>query len=753
MRAIVMAGGEGTRLRPLTCGRPKPMVELFGKSVLEHTVERLKRFGIEDICFTLRYLPEMIIDSFGDGGRLGVNITHRVEEEPLGTAGGVRACRDFIGDEDVLILSGDAVCDFDLRHILGFHREKGAEATLVLYDHPDPTSFGLVLTDPEGRVTAFSEKPSWERVVTDRINTGIYVLSPSAVDAIPENTQFDFGKDLFPKLLREGRRLYGVEGRGYWCDIGSGQAYLKCCIDILSGGVDIDIGQSNAEEARRLGAQVIEPVFISKDCRVRPGCVVGPNAVIGPGSEVGSGTRVTNSVINGAKTGEDCRIDGAVICRDAVVGDSVDITPGVVIGDGAVIGGSSVISQNVIIYPGKGIKPRTVLTKSVTDRVSETPIVFSDDRHIKADATSLLENAVSLGMSVGRSSRVGIAHTGGEGARLVADAITCGITAAGGECTVTDCDFEAQIASLSPVFDLERCVFVRDGDELTVTVLGPSGVPLEPGERRKLESAVKSGIQTAVGDVGPIVNITGAARAYISAVCADVRGLFTPTRPVPVAVAGKDPENRALKCVLAAMGHEVMPRRSGTASISVMTGGFGFTAVDERGRRIDEVRASLLAAEAAMRLGLGRLAVTPEQPDALSRLARKYGCAVLGCDTGEGKTLYARQRYLRDAVLAAVLVVAAMSRDNAQLAHLADSLPDFAVVERSVKVEGTRAAAMREMASAHSELAADITCGLVMSTPHGGVCIRPDARSNALVFRAEAENAEAAEELLGRFEL
>jgi mannose-1-phosphate guanylyltransferase/phosphomannomutase len=235
-----MAGGEGTRLKRVTGALPKPMVPLGGKPLLEHILALLRRCGVSEACVTLRYRPEVIRDYFGDGARFGLRLTYHVEEQPLGTAGGVRACADLFGGRDVLVLSGDCVCDFDLRQLMEAHRRHGSAVTMALYAHEQPLQYGIVLTDPDGRVVSFIEKPDWARVVSDLVNTGIYVVSPAALGCVPENTPFDFAKDLFPKLLETGREIRGLPMSGYWCDVGTPRAYYQCCLDALDGKVRLE---------------------------------------------------------------------------------------------------------------------------------------------------------------------------------------------------------------------------------------------------------------------------------------------------------------------------------------------------------------------------------------------------------------------------------------------------------------------------------------------------------------------------------
>lgn len=239
MKAVIMAGGEGTRLRPVLPGLPKPMALLAGRPVMERIICLLRRCGITDLSVTLRYMPESIMDYFGDGRELGVDIKYHIESEPLGTAGGVRACIDRDFDRDILVISGDAACDFDLRALMECHRRHKSAVTMALYSSAEPLEYGLVLTDPRGRVRSFIEKPTWERVVTNYVNTGIYIVSPRALSMIPENTKYDFARDLFPGMMDQGEEIRGLSMDGYWCDIGTPRAYYQCNLDALDGKLTI----------------------------------------------------------------------------------------------------------------------------------------------------------------------------------------------------------------------------------------------------------------------------------------------------------------------------------------------------------------------------------------------------------------------------------------------------------------------------------------------------------------------------------
>ncbi|MBC9785744.1 nucleotidyltransferase family protein [Heliobacterium chlorum] len=233
MKAVIMAGGLGTRLRPLTDNMPKPMVPIHGRPAMEYAVMLLKCHGITDIAVTLCYQPKIIMNYFGDGSRFGVRFEYFVEKEPLGTAGSVKQAQDYL-DESFLVISGDGITDIHLGKIIHFHQKKQALATMALTWVDNPTQFGIVVTDENGRICRFIEKPKPEQVFTNTINTGIYVLEPEIFTYMPEGF-FDFSKQLFPLLLDKDLPFYGVHSRGYWKDIGTIEQYNQVHIDINNG--------------------------------------------------------------------------------------------------------------------------------------------------------------------------------------------------------------------------------------------------------------------------------------------------------------------------------------------------------------------------------------------------------------------------------------------------------------------------------------------------------------------------------------
>lgn len=273
MKAILLAGGQGRRLRSITGKLPKPMVPLVGVPVLDRLLDLLRRSGFTDVCATLCYRPEVIQEHCGDGSGYGVHLRYRIETEPRGTAGAVRACSGFYGRDDFLVISGDAACSFDLLRLYRQHQSSGAAVTVALYPDAEPLQYGLVLQDRQGFVRHFIEKPDWPHVVTDLVNTGIYIVSPRAMAYVPEDTPFDFAKDLFPLLLAANEPILGVPMDGYWCDIGTPRAYYRCCLDVLDGRLcpaPLEAPETpEAPEAPDAPAQCADPLRRSVPCRDR----------------------------------------------------------------------------------------------------------------------------------------------------------------------------------------------------------------------------------------------------------------------------------------------------------------------------------------------------------------------------------------------------------------------------------------------------------------------------------------------------
>ena len=387
MKAVVMAGGEGTRLRPLTSNQPKPMVPIVGKPCMEHILELLKDHGLEEVIVTLAFLPQAIRGYFGTGESLGMEIEYSVEETPLGTAGSVRLASDRL-DDTFLVISGDALCDFDLSALVDFHKQKGAAVTIGLKSVENPLEFGIVVTDEDGRIERFLEKPSWSQVFSDTINTGVYVLEPEVLRHIPDDRPFDFSKELFPLLLEMGRPLYGYVMEGYWQDIGNLDQYRQANFDALDERVRLGIpgirlrGNIWVGEGVDLADldEVEAPAFIGNYCRVAPDATVGEYSVLGASVTLREGARTTRSVIDASShIGRSALVEGAIIGRSCDIRANARLHDGVAIGDEVVIGSESVVMPGVRIYPYKEVESGAHLFESLIWESRATSHLFTRD--------------------------------------------------------------------------------------------------------------------------------------------------------------------------------------------------------------------------------------------------------------------------------------------------------------------------------------------------------------------------------------
>lgn len=370
MRAVLMAGGSGTRLRPLTCDLPKPMVPVLNRPIAEHIVNLLRRNGITEIIATLHYLPDVMRDYFQDGREFGVQMTYAVEEEqPLGTAGCVKNIAEML-DGTFLVISGDAITDFDLQAAIQFHREKGAKATLVLTRVPNPIEFGVVITDAEGRIRRFLEKPSTSEIFSDTVNTGTYILEPEVLEYLPENQESDFSKDLFPLLLAKEEPLYGYIAEGYWCDVGHLEAYREAQYDGLHGKVLLEFPYQEISSQIWVGsntyidpsAKLHPPVLIGRNCRIGARANLEAGTIIGDNVTVGNDADLKRPIVwNGAIIGDEVHLRACTIARGVRVNRRSHILEGAVVGPLSTIGEEAQISPGVRIWPSKQVESGATL--------------------------------------------------------------------------------------------------------------------------------------------------------------------------------------------------------------------------------------------------------------------------------------------------------------------------------------------------------------------------------------------------------
>jgi mannose-1-phosphate guanylyltransferase len=348
LQAVVLVGGEGTRLRPLTLETPKPMVPIMNVPFLERTLLRLKAAGIDEVILPAGYLPAAISSYFGDGSRFGLTIDYVIEETPLGTAGAIKNVAGFIKGP-FFVLNGDVLTSLDLRKMIELHEQKQGMGVLHLIRVEDPSAFGCVVHDASGKVEAFVEKPKREEAPTNEVNAGTYLLDPAILELIPDGRMVSIERETFPIVVAGSRPLYAYTTNDYWIDLGNPEAYMRAHHDVFDGAMPLGIGQGiEGPGAKDVPAvNCVAPVYIGEGVRIGAGADVGPYVVLGDKCSIGAGATVRNSILWDAVSVEDgAFVDGAIVASRARIGARSVVKPGSVIGHDGIIGSGAELAEN-----------------------------------------------------------------------------------------------------------------------------------------------------------------------------------------------------------------------------------------------------------------------------------------------------------------------------------------------------------------------------------------------------------------------
>ncbi len=353
MKAVILVGGEGTRLRPLTCNTPKVMVPVLNHPFLEHVINYLKKHNVVDIILAMGQLSAQIQSYFGDGSELGVKLTYSVEDFFMGTAGAIKNAEKLLG-ESFIVFNGDVFTDLDLTAMINFHCEKKAVATIALTPVENPTIYGVVETDEEGRVRHYIEKPSWDEVTTNVINAGIYVLEPEVLQHVPPNSYYMFEKGLFPFLLELGEPIYGYPFNGYWIDIGTPEKYLRLNRDLLLRYIGDKNVKFEGESFVHPSAQIEGPAIIGERCFIDRDSVIKGPAVIGLGCQIGQGATIEGAVLwQNCKVGKEVKLRNCIIASNCHIERRSEILDNCVLGDGVKVKEGSKLPEGASIQPGE----------------------------------------------------------------------------------------------------------------------------------------------------------------------------------------------------------------------------------------------------------------------------------------------------------------------------------------------------------------------------------------------------------------
>ena len=507
MRAVLMAGGSGTRLRPLTCDLPKPMVPILNRPIAEHIINLLKRHHITEVIATLHYLPDVLRDYFQDGSDFGVQMTYAVEEDqPLGTAGCVKNIAELL-DETFLVISGDSITDFDLTAAIEFHKQNKSKATLILTRVPNPIEFGVVITDEQHRISRFLEKPSTSEIFSDTVNTGTYILEPEVLEYLPSNIECDFSKDLFPLLLDKDEPMYGYVAEGYWCDVGHLDAYREAQYDGLEHKVKLDFAYKEVSTDLWVGqntyidptAQIEAPAVIGDNCRIGARVQIEAGTVIGDNVTIGADANLKRPIVwNGAIIGEEAHLSACVISRGTRVDRRAHVLEAAVVGSLSTVGEEAQISPGVRVWPSKKIESGAILNINLIWGNTAQRNLFGQ-RGVQglANIDITPEFAVKLGAAYGSTlkpgSKVTVSRDQRNISRMVTRSLIAGLMSVGIDIQNLDATAIPIARTVIPTMSVAGGIHVRvhpdRPDYILIEFMDAFGINISKAKEKKIEGA------------------------------------------------------------------------------------------------------------------------------------------------------------------------------------------------------------------------------------------------------------------------
>ncbi|BBH20118.1 nucleotidyltransferase [Paenibacillus baekrokdamisoli] len=791
MKAVIMAGGKGTRLRPLTSNTPKPMVPLLDRPVMAYTIELLKKYGITDIAVTVQYLPEVIRQYFGDGSDYGVRLHYVEEEYPLGTAGSVKNAEDFL-DETFLVISGDALTDFNLGKAVAYHREKQAVATLVLTQVENPLEFGVIMTDEAGEIIRFLEKPCWGEVFSDTVNTGIYVLEPEVFRYFDHGKPFDFSKDLFPLLMKDKRSLYGYVAEGYWSDIGNLLQYRQAQFDMLDLKVEVNVtGREIAPqvwvgEGVRIDPNVTltGPAFIGRHSVIEAGVSLNGYTVVGESSRIARSASLERSVLWKSNfIDQNAEIKGGTLCNKVVVRSGAIVSEEAVVGDGCHIGVKSFVQPGIKIFPGKTVESHTTLNHSLIWGERVTNQLFGQLGvkgicNVEMTTNFASRLALAYGTILPVDTTIGISHDETPFTAIIADSFASSMHASG----IHTFPFGAVTTPVSrhAAYHLDcvggihiRMLPGEEDNQLVIEFLDPSGLPISKDMERKIENAYfqDDSRLIAVSEVGKRKD------------CPDVRKLYqehllelagSNTKGYTVVLEYHYPNLGSIIPVLAdSLGwriiqlNQVTKTPSELASWVKSAGADLGLQLDENGRLAvlvtdegeivrEEMLIVLLVMIRLLNSDVTTLHVPVNAPNIIETLASKYGKQVIrtkadlrsimaGCQD-RGFYVYG------DGLYTLIHMLRIMKARQMPLSQMIGAIPEFALLREQVDCPWTeKGSVMRFLMEQTKGEQVELIDGIKIIHDEGWTLILPDSEEPVFQVFANGVNEQTAKQLASTY--
>ncbi len=754
MKAVVMAGGEGTRLRPLTCTTPKPMIKIMGKPVIGYILDLLVDNGFDEIAVTVRYKSEEI-ENYIESLRKGRNKIYCVEEShALGTAGCVKNAAKC-WNEPFLVISGDCICDFNLSEIMKKHKSVMADTTIVCKKVDNTGEYGTVLLDENSRIESFCEKPDWRHASSDVANTGIYVINPAVLDTVPDKDSYDFACDLFPSMLKSGKRLFSVVSDGYWCDIGDFKSLRKCFADIMDHKVNISVPKVKKGIFLKNGLpygeyDIIPPVYIGKNVTIGRGSIIGPYTAIEDNCFIGENSRVKKTVVmQNSSVGDNCDTIGSVIGEKCVIKANSISLEGSCIGNGCIIGSGSTVSNNVLVWPEKKIPYRSVILSNLRDGKTEYDLIGENGISGETFTEISCEKCCRLGEALAGSSfgkNIGIGYDASKSSKALAMAVMSGLIAGGSKIS----DYGECIESQMPFFvsfcALDSGIYICSNPKTThISLFGQYGLPMYRKYERELENRYKrsdfrccNGVEcneihdmSSVSDIyeGQLISSAG---SNISGAAATIKS------PNPMIKRLVDKCFYLLGCV-----------KKDSPEFLVDYAGKTVSAKDERGDTVMHDKLLTLCAVHTLADGYD-IAVPFDAPACIDTLGEKYGQEVYRIGessmTEYSQSIASCARHCMwafDAVALCFKVIGLIRNEQKQIFELIKDIPNYSIKTRIIAPDISPA----KLASVLKITTGNDTQGLRKSVKNGYVTLYGTGAGRLIKIIAEADTMEAAEEI------
>ncbi|MFC0473522.1 sugar phosphate nucleotidyltransferase [Halalkalibacter kiskunsagensis] len=793
MKGVIMAGGKGTRLRPLTCNVPKPMVPLVQKPVMQYSIELLKKYGITDIAVTVQYLPDVIRDYFGDGSKFGVNLTYFEETTPLGTAGSVKQAEAFL-DEPFIVVSGDALTDFDLSAGIDFHEKKESLVTIFMKQVECPLEFGVIMTNEQDKIVRFLEKPSWSEVFSDTVNTGIYIMDPSIFSYIEEDQVVDFSKDVFPKLLAEESAMFGYAADGYWSDIGNLKQYRQAHCDLLNRSLDASIQGTEIEPSIWVGENVIieegakieGPVSIGSNTIIRSGARLAEHTVIGSDSTISNRASLKRSVVwNGGYLGDDCELRGSTLCQGITVGTKATVYEDAVIGHHTIIGEEAKVQPEVKVWPYKRIDAATTVPQAyVWNEVGAQSILKGHRASGVANVEITPEDAAKLGAAYGsmlnQGTKVLIANDNHPFSQVMKLSLVQSLQASGihvielGHTMLPILRYSVEMANVGGGIYL-RIADRAEEKQMVIEFFNEQGYPISTSEQRELEQvmAFQSYRRVAFDYVGEYLIDNQLEDRYTKQLLLDVNEGAIRSEKWQVALHDETTEQHSyLSNLLSRLGCEIhrIPRevkvesmsdymKNNSLDLGVMVGESGefISLMTSEGQLVTEEEQLTLFIYMQFEKGLrSELAIPLYGGSALEEIAASYDKKLIRTKTSARAMMESEgtvQMMAYDAPFAIVHLLDFLTESNVTLSGVLSELPTQAIYKQEVDCQTQqKGIVMRKLMESLKGKNVELIDGMKVRHQEGSwTFIVPDQDQATFTVYAQSKDGAHAKQLAGEY--